>query len=313
MATASAETRPDVLTVWKVAIRPFALPASTMPVILGTVLAVSVGGAKFSLLRFLLAFFGMIFLHSASNVLNDVYDRKNGLDKQVFPVSGAVVRGWISSTQALFGAWLLIVAGSACGLALVWLVGLPVLWVGIAGLIIGIGYTWGPWALKYHALGDLAVFLDFGVLGALGAWTVQTGAISWVPAVWAVPMGLLVIGILHANNWRDIKSDISSGINTVASLLGDRSSLAYYAFLMISPFVLILSYVVLGSVGLVSPRMPWSTLAVFIALPLAAKLIQKSLRREAPVHPHDFVALDGATGQFNLIFGLIYIISVALP
>ncbi|NQU27005.1 MAG: prenyltransferase, partial [Candidatus Marinimicrobia bacterium] len=198
------EEAPSTLKKWLVAFRPFALPASTMPVIFGTVLAVTIGQASLNWQLFLLALIGMALLHTGSNLLNDVYDFKKGIDKQVNPVSGGVVRGWITAAQAKSMAALLLVIGALIGLFIVSQVGMDIFWIGLLGVIIGIFYTWGPAPLKFNALGDLAVFLNFGILGALGAWTVQTGTMSWTPAIWAVPMSLLVIAILHANNWRDI-------------------------------------------------------------------------------------------------------------
>ena len=113
-----------------------------------------------------------------------------------------------------------------------------------------------PLPLKFNALGDLAVFLNFGVLGSLGAWTVQTGTLSWVPVVWAVPMSLLVVAILHANNWRDIRSDTDGGIRTMASVLGDARSEAYYRFLLMAPFAILLVLMLLRWTSGLEPKMP---------------------------------------------------------
>ncbi len=90
---------PPWLKKWMVATRPFALPASTMSVIFGTVLAITIGNAPFNLLHFIAAFIGMAFLHTGSNLLNDVFDFKKGIDRNVNPVSGAVVRDWITPAQ----------------------------------------------------------------------------------------------------------------------------------------------------------------------------------------------------------------------
>ncbi len=303
---------PGWLQKWWVAARTFALPASTMPVIFGTVLAVTIGKAQLDLALFLAAFLGMAILHTGANLMNDVYDYKKGLDRQVNPVSGSVVRGWITPNEALRAAWLLLAVGSLIGLFIVWQVGTAILWIGLVGVIIGVLYTWGPLPLKFNALGDLAVFLDFGILGALGAWTVQTGTPSWVPAVWAVPMSLLVIGILHSNNWRDIQPDSGGQIRTVASLLGDRGSEGYYAFLLFGPFAFILGMLALSWLGGINPKMPLTFLVTLLAAPQAYQLLQKGLRRRNPAHPLDFVALDGATAQYNLTFGLLCVAALVL-
>ena len=235
--------KPSWVRRWWTATRAFALPASTMSAIFGTVLAVTYGEARGNFPLFLAALVGMALLHTGANLLNDVYDFKRGIDRQVNPVSGSVVRGWITLREALFAGWVFMITGSLLGLYIFSQVGMPILWIGMAGVGIGVLYTWGPLPLKFNALGDLAVFLNFGILGSLGAWTVQTGGISWVPVIWAVPMSLLVVGILHANNWRDIRSDARGGIRTMAGLLGDTRSEGYYSFLLFAPFALIALFI----------------------------------------------------------------------
>ena len=297
--------RPGFVKTWWVAARPFALPASTMPVIFGTAMAATIGSAEIHWLRFAAAFFGMVFLHVGANLMNDAVDYKRGIDTRVNPVSGAVVRRWITPGRAMLAAFLLFAVGGALGAWLVWVVGKPILWIGLVGVAIGLLYSAGRLGLKYHALGDLAVFLDFGILGAAGAWTAQTGELSWVPAAWAVPMSLLVIGILHANNWRDIASDTAGGVKTVASLLGDRRSAHYYAFLLFAPFAIVLALIGLGWLGGLGPRMPITFLVTFLALPLAVRLMRRGLARRTSANPLQFLALDGATAQLNLAFGLL--------
>lgn len=300
----SAPRKPGFFTLWWIAARPYSLPASTMPVIFGTALAVTIGGARFHGFQFFAAFFGMVFLHIGANLLNDGIDFNRGFDRRVNPVSGAVVRGWITPKQAFAVAALLFAVGSALGIALVVAAGWPILWIGLAGVAIGLLYSAGPFALKYHAVGDLAVFLDFGILGALGAWATQTGELSWVPVAWAVPMSLLVIAILHANNWRDIGPDTAGGAETMASLLGDRLSAAYYGFLLFSPFVLVLAMLVMSRLG-VGPKMPLTFLITLLALPRAVQLMRCALARHTSSDPAKFRSLDGATGQLNLAFGLL--------
>ncbi|NCC72046.1 MAG: 1,4-dihydroxy-2-naphthoate octaprenyltransferase [Sphingobacteriia bacterium] len=292
---------------WWISIRPFSLPASTMPVIFGSVLAFVFGNGDFSLLKFLMAFFGMVFLHSGANILNDIFDFKNGLDKMPTPVSGGVVRGIISMKQAWRAVYLFFVMGTVLGLLLSWMVSPILLLIGFPGLLIGIFYTkGGKYSLKYRALGDLAVFLNFGVLGSLGAWFVQTGSLSWIPVLWAVPIATLVIAILHANNWRDIASDQQGHVYTIASLLGDKNSLRYYGFLIFAPFFMVLALVLIPYFLFPGyPFMPFSFAIVLLSLPMALKLWQKALNRKQPKNPIDFIALDGATGQYNLVFGLL--------
>jgi len=174
--------------------------------------------------------------------------------------------------------------------------------IGAVGVAIGIFYA----GLKYHALGDLAVFLNFGILGSLGAWVVQTQNFSWIPVSWTVPMAMLVSAILHANNWRDTITDTEKKVKTIASIFGDRGSLAYYAFLIFGPFVIIAGLILVPR--LFSGRivaMPWLFFLSLLALPNALKLWGRAVRRREPRQPMDFIILDGATAQHNLVFGLL--------
>jgi 1,4-dihydroxy-2-naphthoate octaprenyltransferase len=287
---------------WIVAARPWSFPASSMPVLFGTSLAVVIGKARFDGLRFLAALGAMVLLHAAANMLSDAFDFRKGLDTEVTPVSGAVVRGWLSPRRATEGAAVLFAAGIALGLVLAGLTGPVLLIIGAAGVAVGAAYTF----LKSRALGDLAVFLDFGILGSLGAWVVQTRRFSWFPVVWTVPLALLVAAILHANNWRDVATDSRLEVRTLAGLLGDRGSLAYYGLCLFGSMALVLAFAIVPRiVSLPLPALPLTFVSVLAALPGALALWRRAVRRKNPEKPMDFVVLDGATAGYNLLFGLL--------
>jgi 1,4-dihydroxy-2-naphthoate octaprenyltransferase len=298
---------PPTLKKWLVAARPWSFPASTMPVVFGTSLAVVIGGVRLNVPGFALALLAMVILHAAANMLSDVFDFKRGLDTQVTPVSGALVRGWLSIKAVRTGSFVLFALGIGLGLLLVALTGTVLLVIGAVGVAIGAGYT----LLKYNTLGDLAVFLNFGILGGLGAWVVQTKSFSWIPAVWTVPMAMLVIAILHANNWRDTISDGERRVRTFASVLGDRGSFIYYGLLLFGSLALVFAFILVPRVLFQTlPAMPWTFALVLLALPKALQLWGRATRRRAPRRPMDFIILDGATAQYNLIFGLLCTASV---
>jgi len=302
------------LQKWWICIRPFSLPASTMPVIFGTVLAVVYGGYELKPLFFVMAFVGMVILHGGANILSDIFDYKKGLDTIPSPVSGGVVRGLITIREAWVASLSMFSVGTILGLILVYYTGLWLLVIGIVGLFIGTFYTTETkLSWKYHGLGDLAVFLNFGILGSLGAYYVQSSQLSWVPVIWAIPMSTLVIAILHANNWRDISSDKSGHIFTIASLLGDKMSLRYYGFLIYGPFVMVVLMILVPH--LLFPKlaaMPYTFLVTILSLPLAFRLWRKALNRKNPKNPLDFIALDGATAQLNLAFGALCTIALLI-
>ncbi|MFZ5939097.1 MAG: 1,4-dihydroxy-2-naphthoate octaprenyltransferase [Bacteroidota bacterium] len=302
------------LKKWILCARPFSFPASTMPVVFGTVLATVYGHYAFRPGLFLLALVAMVMLHSGANILSDIYDFRKGLDKVPTPVSGGVVRGLISEKEAFRGAAVLLISGALIGFLLAYLCGPWLLAIGVGGLFVGIFYTTNaPFSLKYHGLGDLAVFLNFGILGSLGSWYVQSGTLSFIPVIWAIPMATLVIAILHANNWRDIESDLKGRIHTVASLLGDRGSSFYYAFLIFGPYVMILLFILVPYFIFPSlPKMPFTFLITLFALPLSVKLWKTAVKRKNLDDPMDFITLDGATARLNLQFGLLSTLALLL-
>jgi 1,4-dihydroxy-2-naphthoate octaprenyltransferase len=126
-------------------------------------------------------------------------------------------------------------------------------------------------------------------------------------------MSILVIAILHANNWRDIQSDKEGRIFTLASLLGDKSSLRYYGFLIYGPFIIVLGLILIPFFLFPDLAfMPFTFLVTMLALPLAFNLWRKALNRENPKEPLDFIALDGATAKLNMAFGALCTIALLL-
>jgi len=292
------------LSVWWVAVRPFAYTASVFPVVLGAVLAWH-SGAPFLWGRFALAMAGMLCFHTAANLFNDCFDYRRGLDVQVNPGSGAVVRGLLTSGQVQRAAWLCIGLGTFFGLALVWLAGWVVLWLGLAGMVVVLGYTRSGWCLKYVGFGDLAILVAFGLLPVLGAYWVQTERFAWQPILWALPLVAYSIGILHANNWRDIDSDAAKACRTPAVRLGYGASRAYYRILMLGPFALVIAFLVGAHVEVLPTAAPLSTLAVLLALPMALKLAMPDWRTQ----PERFAMLDARSAQLQLVFGTLLILS----
>lgn len=296
-----APPKPDnPVKIWLTAVRPFAYSASVTAVLLGFAVAFYEG---YPVLwgRLFITLFGVVAFHTAANLLNDRYDFERGLDKQVLPMSGAVVRGWLTPEQVTRAAVGLIVFGSLCGLWLAWVAGWTVLALGALGAIIVLFYTRSGFCLKYTALGDLAIFLTFGILPVLGTYWVQTESIGIRPVLWSLPLVAYTVGILHANNWHDLESDPKSGCRTVASNLGDRRSSVYYRILMLGPFIMVAIYMLAGLTVFPALRSPFTLFAVLLVLPKALKLIR--INRETDFQ--SFMMLDGLTAQMQMGFGLL--------
>jgi 1,4-dihydroxy-2-naphthoate polyprenyltransferase len=290
----------STLRIWLTAVRPFAYTASILSVALGAAMA-HAAGYSIHWARLAVTLLGVVCFHTAANLLNDCFDHQRGLDRQVFPVSGAIVRGWITERQAFRAAMLCLVSGILCGFLLVAATGWVVLLLGILGAICAVGYTTPRFCFKYAGLGDAAIFLTFGVLPVFGTWWVQTQNFAWLPILWSIPLVSLTVGILHANNWRDIESDLRQGCRTVASLLGRDGSRRYYRVLVLAPFALVALYAGLGLVPTLNLPTPSAVLISFLALPLALRLTRITPRRDAQT----FAMLDAQTAQLHLLFGVI--------
>jgi len=291
------------------ACRPWSAPISTVPVLMGAAIAVAMG-APLRWGRLALTLIGVWLAHAAANLFSDLSDYRRGLDRVVLPVSGGLARGWLSERQTfLFGVACLVASG-AIGVWLAALAGpLPCV-VAAAGFALGLGYP----ALKPRAGGDAAVFAAFGPLIALGTWSVFTARFSWLPVLWTSPFGLIVIAVLHANNWRDITADRALGIRSVAGLLGDRGSRRYYGALLFGAYALTTVMIAVPRMvpALGWPAMPWTFLLVFLTLPRAVKLWRRAVPcGEGPLPPAR-LTLDASTAEFMTPFGATNVLAILL-
>ncbi len=184
MKSQKIEKQPTTVKKWLTAVRPFAYTASVLPVLLGLALAFY-EGATINWVNFILTVFGVVSFQSATNLINDCYDYKRGLDKVVTPVSGAVVRGWLTEKQVIIAAIVFMLLGCFCGFYLVMVAGWPVLLLGVVGGVIALGYTRNGFCLKYAGFGDLSVFMALGVLPVWGSYWVQAQEFSWTPVLWS--------------------------------------------------------------------------------------------------------------------------------
>ncbi|MBN1424470.1 prenyltransferase [Candidatus Fermentibacteria bacterium] len=299
------------LRVFWIAIRPYAFPASIMPALIGAA-AAWYTGVPLNVIHLFLASLGVALIHAAGNLVNDAYDYAKGIDRHVIPVSGAVVRGLITARQALKLATYCAIFGAGIGIYFVFLRGVLVAAIGLGGLLLAVCYTAPPLHLKYRGLGDLAILFAFGVGVAAGSWFVQTGRLTWTPVVWGFPQAMLVVGILHANNWRDIGRDGELGARSLAQRLGDRGSFLYYAVLTAGALLLAVLMIAASQVWAITPRMPWTCLLVFLAIPQTTGLIRSAYARPTTGDPPPFVVLDAATAQLNLTFGLLFTAGLVL-
>ena len=233
------------LKEWVAATRYWSFPVSSMPVIATFAYLFSKGMLPLewrSLLVFLLSVLGVIVLHSAGNLLSDWADYRSGVDSEQAYAVPNLVFGHFKPVEYLRMSIVLFVLGCLIGVGVVLLSGPAVLLVGAAGVLLTVLYSF----LKYHALGDLDIFIIFGILTVLGSTAAATGAIVWDALVLSVPLGIITVSVLHANNTVDIETDGAAGIKTFAMLLGAKASSILYRIYMVLPFLCIVVSVCVG-------------------------------------------------------------------
>jgi 1,4-dihydroxy-2-naphthoate octaprenyltransferase len=301
----NTQTQPSKVKTWITAVRPFAYTASVIPVFLGLAISVSLGYPIHPAL-FAITLLGVICFHTAANLLNDCFDHKRGLDCNIIPTSGAVVRGWLTERQVFTAAIISLAIGSVCGIILTILCGPVVLITGVIGTMIALGYTRSGFCFKYNALGDIVIFISFGMLPVFGTFWVQTQTFSILPILWSIPMCSYTVAILHANNWRDISTDKTANCKTIANTIGTNASRRYYRILMFMPYLITAIFITAGIFS--SIHAPWSAAIVILSLPLAIKLSKINPSQD----PKNFAMLDGRTAQLHLTFGILITIGIFL-
>ncbi len=288
-------------TLWFLATRPWSF---TM-----TAISVGVGGAAaaldgaFNIWLFLVTLIGAICVHGATNLINDYFDYRSGVDRPGAPTTlyrpHPLVQGLISPRAVLGVSLGLYGCAALIGLYLIiWLTGLGLLFFILIGAAASFFYTAGPIKYKYVALGELSVFLMWGPVIVGGTYFVQRGSLSPEAVLISLPFGLLVALVLLANNLRDIEYDGGVGIKTLGTLLGQRKTLHLYQGLIVLAYLAVLVLIALKIVS------PWGLL-VFFSAPVALRLI-RTLQHEIPNDA------DARTAQLDTLFGVWLIVGLVL-
>lgn len=282
---------------WLAGTRPRTLPAAVVPVLIGS--GVALGYARFSWWRAGLALVVALALQVGVNFANDYSDGIRGSDeRRVGPVR-LVAAGLAPPRQVLAAALGCFVLAGVAGLTLAAVTSWWLLAVGAACIAAAWFYTGGPKPYGYSGLGEVFVFLCFGVVAVAGTAYVQMEALSWLGLAAAVPAGLLACALLMVNNLRDIGTDTVAGKRTLAVMLGDARSRCGYVLTLLVPF---------GIAALLAFFRPY-TLLTALALPLA-RLPIRSVRAGAS-GPALIRAL-GQTGRLQLAFGIAFTIGLAI-
>jgi 1,4-dihydroxy-2-naphthoate octaprenyltransferase len=262
----AAGARPEGWRVWLLAIRPKTLPAAVAPVVVGTAVALREDGLH--LPSALAALVVALLLQIAANLANDVFDHRRGADTagRLGPPR-VTAGGLIPPERVLRATWLALGLATLVGLYLVHRGGWPFLSIGMLALLAAVAYTGGPLPLGYLGLGDLAVFLFFGLVGVAGTAYVQTHDLTALALLAALPVGCLVTNILVVNNLRDVETDRAAGKRTLATRLGRTGTRLEYGLL------LALAYLVPPALWLAGEIDSWWWLT-WLSLPLAFPLLR---------------------------------------
>ena len=277
---------------WMIAVRPWSFPASAMPVIVTTAFLfwrgyeISWGFAVWALVN-------IIIFHAAGNTWSDYFDFKKKVDADDTFGAKTLTTGMFEPKEIKTLALVLTAVATAGGLALMALTGLPLLWIGIGGVLCTLLYPY----LKFNALGDLVILLAYAFLPTLGTSFVVAGGVLPSVLIIALPLGLITDGILHSNNTRDIMTDARAGIKTMAMSLGTRSSAILYGFEMLFPFVWV-------GVCSIAGFMPIATVIVFMTLPVAIACAQ-TMKNSVEGGVQMIADLDVRTANLQLMFSLL--------
>lgn len=295
-------TRPSPIRIWLLAARPRTLPVGLAPVLVGAALAIHQDA--FRLLPFLAALLGALFIQVGANLSNDYSDARRGADTEDRLGPVRVTAGdLVPPRQVLVATWVTFGLAVVCGAYLIAEAGWVVLAIGAASIVAGLLYTGGPRPYGYEGLGEVFVFLFFGLVAVTGTHFVLTEDFDATALALAVPVGLMASAVLVVNNVRDIDTDRRAGKNTLAVRLGRPATRRMYAAM------LALAYVVTAVLGFTDGDLsPWVLLVVLTA-PLAVRLA-----RTVATHT-DGPTLNGVlagTGQLELLFCVLLSVGIVL-
>jgi 1,4-dihydroxy-2-naphthoate octaprenyltransferase len=282
------------------AIRPRTLPAAAAGVVAGCALALH--DHTFRMLPALAALLVALLLQIGSNLANDVFDYERGADsaRNAGPLR-VTQSGLLTPVQVKAGMVIVFLLAGLIGLYLAFEASWIVLLIGLAAIFSAVAYTGGPFPLGYYGLGDLFVFLFFGLASVAGTYFVQAGRVSPAAGCMSLPIGLIVVGILVVNNLRDLPTDRQAGKHTLVVLLGGRFAKGEYLACLLVAFLCLPVFYALK-------LLPLESLLAWLALPLAWKWIRVVFSQTGQT----LNAALGGTGLLALAYSLLFLFGMLL-
>ncbi|PIE72201.1 MAG: 1,4-dihydroxy-2-naphthoate polyprenyltransferase [Deltaproteobacteria bacterium] len=284
----------STLQLWWLAIRPKTLPAAFAPILVGT--AAAKAADSFQPAVALLCLLGSLLLQIGVNLANDYFDGKNQIDSDER-------RGPLRVTQSGLIAARYVQIGIVVSLSLAGLVfiilgsvgGWPIILVGIVSVTAALAYSGGPYPLASNGLGEIAVFLFFGLVAVIGTFYLQTGRVSAIACIAAFPPGLLITAVMVVNNFRDIETDSKAGKRTLAVLLGAQRTKKEYKILVWAGYFVPPLLFLLDMAGL-------PVFLPLLTLPLASSLSRKIDCDQS----ENLNTLLAETARFSLVYSLLF-------
>ena len=280
----------SAVRLWIVASRPRTLPAAVAPVLVGTALAVSED--RFLALAFAAALLGSVFIQIGTNLANDYSDARRGADAEdrLGPVR-VTAGGLMPPRSVLIGTYVAFGVSVLCGSYLAFVAGPEMLAVGVVSIAAGVLYTGGPRPYGYAGLGELFVFLFFGLVAVAGSYYVQAERLTAESLALAVPVGLLAAAVLVVNNVRDLDTDRRAGKRTLAVKLGRRNARGLFVAMIVVSYAVAIAIPTFGGLS-------WWVLLVLGSVPLAPALVRTVIEQS------DGPALNGALAATGRLLGV---------
>jgi 1,4-dihydroxy-2-naphthoate octaprenyltransferase len=287
--------------IWWQLTRPHTLTAAFAPVFLGTMVALTYEAIHFPLFIAMLA--ASVLIQMATNMFNEYYDFKRGLDtEKSVGIGGAIVRNGVKPKTVLNLAFLLYGISILIGIYICMETSWGLALVGLVSMLIGYLYTGGPYPIAYTPFGELVSGVVMGMLLILIAFYIQTGTVTTEAILLSIPSMLLVAAIMMANNIRDLEGDKKSGRKTLAILTGRSHAITIQMMFFIVSYLWIIGLIIFGHLT------PWALL-VFLSIP---KPINSILIFKKYLQPLEVAPAMKETAITNTLFGLLLGIGILI-
>ncbi len=282
---------------WVIATRPWSFPASVMPILImwGFLAYMGKQGTTVNWLNALLCMPLLVLAHAGGNMVSDYFDYTQQVDLKDSPNGVTWIHDGTFQAKTILGYGIvLLVVAMPIGLFLLANSSWQALWMGIMGMALPALYPW----MKAHALGDVNILVSFALLPAFGTAYVATGRYMPETLLVILPLGLLTVAILHANNTRDMANDTRAGLRTLCAVMGLAKAKKVYVAEVALPYVLTLACIVMGCA-------PWAVLIIAATLPVARRNVSAMMRAQQGKEYLGIATLDKSSAQLQAMFGVL--------